>query len=434
MRGGSAAAAHRASIFEQVGERRQRVDEGAVVLLAAHDSRHHAREQQQQDQNRRGRHRQHSNRHEQHHREDYDRAELEPGCSDRLLTGAVHVGPGYLGAEVGEDRKIALLGAIGLGRFEALQMLDGGGVERLVGGGDFLALPFDRMRASAKNERQQRAGDQHQCGHPGRQRKRDRHVEDSEHDFAGEYESEIGADADPIDFMGQRVSEIRSAAAAYEQPVRVGNRMVEAAAQMMLDFLLNRISPHALDLSEHGSRANQHHEYAEQQNQRRLHSDRNECVRNHRRVASGFALSGEIKAGHLQGGKQQREADALAQRKQDRHDDHADQMPARDVREHRQIRPQRALRRRVCRFTNRNCPSGTGDATIALNARTLYIASESDTSLQSDRTAGKSAAISLTRAWGGLRRRSDREILRAGSAPSGLIRISSTPIAAKRFR
>jgi len=40
--------------------------------------------------------------------------------------------------------------------------------------------------------------------------------------------------------------------------------------------------------------------------------------------------------------------------------------------------------------TNCNCPSGTDDATIALSVRTLYIASESDTSLQSVRTAGKS--------------------------------------------
>ena len=50
--------------------------------------------------------------------------------------------------------------------------------------------------------------------------------------------------------------------------------------------------------------------------------------------------------------------------------------------------------------TNCNCLSGTGDATIALNARTLYIASESDTSLQSARAVGKSAAVSLARAGG----------------------------------
>ena len=60
-----------------------------------------------------------------------------------------------------------------------------------------------------------------------------------------------------------------------------------------------------------------------------------------------------------------------------------------------------------------NCPSGTGDATIALNTRTLYIASESDTSLQRVFAVGKSVAVSLTRAWGQLRRRSDRETSRA---------------------
>ena len=42
--------------------------------------------------------------------------------------------------------------------------------------------------------------------------------------------------------------------------------------------------------------------------------------------------------------------------------------------------------------TNCNCPSGTDDAMIALGVRTLYIASESDTSLQSVGATGKSAA------------------------------------------
>src|ERR1039457_1562295 len=122
-------------------------------------------------------------------------------------------------------------------------MLDGGGVERLVGCGDLLALAFDRMRAAAKSERQKRSGDQHQCSHPGRQRKRDRHVEHSDRNFAGEYQGKIRGVADSADFRGQRVSEIRSPATAYEQPVRIRNRLVEATAQMMLDFLLNRISP-----------------------------------------------------------------------------------------------------------------------------------------------------------------------------------------------
>ena len=227
-------------------------------------------------------------------------------------------------------------------------MLDGGGVERLVACGDFLALVFDRPRAAAKSERQKRAGDQHQCSHPGRQRKRDRHVEHSDHNFASEYEGEIRGDADSVDFRGQRVSEIRSATAAYEQPVRIRNRTVEATAQMMLDFLLNRISPHVLHLSQHRSRANQHHEYAKQKNQRRAQSHRNECIRNDRRVASRLALSGEIEARHLQGRKQQREADPLAQRIQDRHDEHTDQMPARNPHQHREIRRKRALHRRFC--------------------------------------------------------------------------------------
>ena len=329
---------------EQVGERRQRVDEGAVVMLAAHDSRHHAREQQQQDQNRGGRHHQHSNRDVQHDRENHHGAEFEPGCGDRLLTSTVHVGADDLGAEAGEDREIAFLGAVSLGRFQALQMLDGGGVERFVGARDFLALFFDRMRAPAKNERQHRAGNQHQRGHPGRQRKRDRHVEHSEHDLAGKYEREIGAVADAVDFMRQRVSEIRRAAAANEQPVRVGDRMVEAAAQMMLDFLLHRVHPHALDLSEHRARADQRHEYAEQKNQGRMQSDRNERVRKPGRVFSGFALPRHIEARHLQGRQQQRDADALAQREQHRDDDHAYQMPARDLHQHREIGAQRALR------------------------------------------------------------------------------------------
>src|SRR5208282_5982812 len=129
-------------------------------------------------------------------------------------------------------------------------MLDGGGVERLVGCGDLLALVFDRTRAAPKSERQERAGDQHQCSHPGRQRKRDRHIEHSDHNFASEYESKTRGSADSVDFRGQRVSEIRSPTTAYEQPVRIRDRTVEATAQMMLDFLLNRISPHVLHLSQ----------------------------------------------------------------------------------------------------------------------------------------------------------------------------------------
>jgi hypothetical protein len=43
--------------------------------------------------------------------------------------------------------------------------------------------------------------------------------------------------------------------------------------------------------------------------------------------------------------------------------------------------------------TNYNCPSGTDDATIALSVRTLYIASESDTSLPGVKVTGKPAAI-----------------------------------------
>jgi hypothetical protein len=43
--------------------------------------------------------------------------------------------------------------------------------------------------------------------------------------------------------------------------------------------------------------------------------------------------------------------------------------------------------------TNCNCPNGNGDVTIALNARTLYVASESDTSLQSVELTGKSAVL-----------------------------------------
>jgi hypothetical protein len=42
--------------------------------------------------------------------------------------------------------------------------------------------------------------------------------------------------------------------------------------------------------------------------------------------------------------------------------------------------------------TNYNCPSGKDDAAIALSVRTLYIATESDTSLPSVRSTGKSAA------------------------------------------
>lgn len=38
---------------------------------------------------------------------------------------------------------------------------------------------------------------------------------------------------------------------------------------------------------------------------------------------------------------------------------------------------------------NYNWPSGTDDATISLNARTLYIASESDTSLQYESQHGQ---------------------------------------------
>src|SRR5580704_3214486 len=89
-------------------------------------------------------------------------------------------------------------------------------------------------------------------------------------------------------------------------------------------------------------------------------------------------------------------------------------MPARDVHQHCEITPQRALRRLAraaigesvrpanlglgcnyggsgqgCISRNRNCPSGSDDATIALSVRTPYIASESDTSLQSVHTAGK---------------------------------------------
>ena len=60
------------------------------------------------------------------------------------------------------------------------------------------------------------------------------------------------------------MSEIRRAAAAYEQPVCIGNRVIEAAAHVMLDFLLHRVGPHALDLSEHSARADQRHVYAEQ--------------------------------------------------------------------------------------------------------------------------------------------------------------------------
>ena len=48
--------------------------------------------------------------------------------------------------------------------------------------------------------------------------------------------------------------------------------------------------------------------------------------------------------------------------------------------------------------TNCNCPRGRDDATIALSVRTLYIASESDTSLQSVHTAGKSGPFD----WAGL--------------------------------
>ena len=49
--------------------------------------------------------------------------------------------------------------------------------------------------------------------------------------------------------------------------------------------------------------------------------------------------------------------------------------------------------RQACGSTNCNRPSGTDDAMIALSVRTLGIASEGDTSLQSGRRAGKSAGF-----------------------------------------
>ena len=194
--------------------------------------------------------------------------------------------------------------------------------------------------------------------------------------------------------------------------------MIEAPAQMMLDFLLHRVHPHALDLAEHRSRTDQRYEDAEQKYQRRMQSDCNERVRKHRRVFSGGALSRHIEARHLESRKQQRYADALGQRKQDGDSDDADQMPTRNVHQHREIGPQCALRGRArlalgesvrppsvslrcdyggcrqdCLSTDDNCSSGTDDATIALSVRTLYTASESDTSLQSSRTTGKSAGL-----------------------------------------
>jgi hypothetical protein len=49
--------------------------------------------------------------------------------------------------------------------------------------------------------------------------------------------------------------------------------------------------------------------------------------------------------------------------------------------------------RRDCLSPNYNCPSATDDATIALSVRTLCVASEGDTSLQSSRATGKSAGL-----------------------------------------
>ena len=65
-----------------------------------------------------------------------------------------------------------------------------------------------------------------------------------------------------------------------------------------------------------------------------------EGARDDRRVTSRLALSRQVEARHLQGRKQQREADALAQRTQNCHDDHADQMPARDLHQHREVTAQ----------------------------------------------------------------------------------------------
>ena len=76
---------------------------------------------------------------------------------DRLLTHTIQVGLGHAGAKIGKDRKITRLRAISFGGFEALQMLGRRGVKRLVGRRDFLAGLSDRLGASAKGERQQRA-------------------------------------------------------------------------------------------------------------------------------------------------------------------------------------------------------------------------------------------------------------------------------------
>ena len=83
--------------------------------------------------------------------------------------------------------------------------------------------------------------------------------------------------------------------------------------------------------------------------------------------------------------------------------------------------------------TNCNCPNGDGDVTIALNARTLDVASESDRSLPVHSQRGQVGApthASLGRTSESKRSRN----FASGSVPSGLIRIWLTPIAAKRFR
>jgi hypothetical protein len=50
---------------------------------------------------------------------------------------------------------------------------------------------------------------------------------------------------------------------------------------------------------------------------------------------------------------------------------------------------------------NCNDPSDTDDATITLSVRTPYIASESDTSLQSSRITGKSVSAAGIRSVSG---------------------------------
>ena len=115
-----------------------------------------------------------------------------------------------------------------------------GSCVKLVGdGGEFGAMALDALRFAAQQEGQKAGrGDYGQRSGGGKREGRDE-IEQGEGSVGGEHQTEKDHLADAGYFRGQRVAEVGETAARDEQPIGVRDSAVEAAAQDILEMLLD---------------------------------------------------------------------------------------------------------------------------------------------------------------------------------------------------